>query len=293
MSDPLHRQLLDLGLAEGEAQVYLTVVRSGGLSAAAIAKATKLARTGVYQVLASLADKGLVQTGLGYGSKFTAVSPDQALPLLVAREREDLFRRERLAQELGEQLATIGIADFSGADEPIQLIRNPQVFTDRFERLQLEAERQVDMFVKAPIMNPRKDNPGQSKAQRRGVQFRSLYEAATLEDPQIQPYLEGWIAGGEEARVYHGELPYKLAVFDEQVVLITLRMPGDQMEALLIRHQQLAKSLNMLFNFLWESPTAIPLAPTSEPEGRALGQPSRRSRKLDLPVRNGGQRKHA
>jgi len=246
-------QLVELGLSPTEAQVYLALLaQNGSMGAAAVASATGLSRTSVYQILCALADKGLIATGLGYGSKFTVVAPDQALPALVVRERETLSQRERLADALGQQLASLVSPAASGPDEPLQVIRNPQVFTDRFERLQLEAERQVDMIVKAPILNPRKDNPTQAKAQRRGIRFRSLYEAAVLEDPEIAPYVETWVAGGEEARVYHGELPYKLAVFDSEVVLLTLKMPGDQLQALFIRHEQLAKSLRMLFEFLWE-----------------------------------------
>jgi sugar-specific transcriptional regulator TrmB len=253
MSHERRAQLVELGLSPTEAQVYLALLaHNGSMGAAAVASATGLSRTSVYQILCALADKGLVATGLGYGSKFRVVAPDQALPSLVVRERETLSQRERLADVLGKQLASLVTPAESAPDEPIQVIRNPQVFTDRFERLQLEAERQVDMLMKAPIINPRKDNPTQAKAQRRGIRFRGLYEAAVLEDPEIAPYVETWVAGGEEARVYNGELPYKLAVFDREVVLLTLKMPGDQLQALFIRHEQLAKSLSMLFEFLWE-----------------------------------------
>lgn len=253
MAHEKRAQLVELGLSPTEAQVYLALLsQNGSLGAAAVAAATGLSRTSVYQILCSLADKGLIATGLGYGSKFSVVAPDHALPSLVVRERETLSQRERLADVLGQQLASLVTPAETGPEEPIQVIRNPQVFTERFERLQLEAERQVDMIVKAPILNPRKDNPTQAKAQRRGIRFRSLYEAAVLEDPEVKPFVEGWIAGGEEARVYNGELPYKLAVFDSEVVLLTLEMPGEQLRALFIRHEKLAKSLSMLFEFLWE-----------------------------------------
>ena len=252
MSHEQRAKLMELGLSATEAQVYLALVQNSSLSASALASATNLSRTSVYQILGSLADKGLIETGLGHGSKFAVAAPDHALPSLVVRERETLSQRERLANQLGQQLASLLTPVESGPEEPIQVIRNPQVFTERFERLQLEAERQVDMIVKAPILNPRKDNPTQAKAQRRGIRFRSLYEAAALEDPQIKPYIESWIAAGEEARVYHRELPYKLAVFDSEVVLLTLEMPAEQLRALFIRHEKLAKSLSMLFEFLWE-----------------------------------------
>lgn len=260
-------ELVQLGLSPSEGQVYLALLQNASLGAAALAAATGVSRTTVYQILCSLADKGLVESGIAHGSKFTVVAPSQALPALIARERETLSQRERLADRLGERFDAAVTPSETAPDELIQVIRNPQVFTERFERLQLEAERQVDMIVKAPILNPRKENPTQAKAQRRGVRFRGLYEASAVEDPQIKPYIEGWLAGGEEARVYHGELPYKLAVFDTEVVLLTLKMPGDQLRALFIRHEHLAKSLSMLFDFLWKE--AEPLIATGEKKSRS------------------------
>ncbi len=250
--------LVELGLSPAEAQVYLTLVHNAGLSASAIAGATGFSRSSVYQLLCSMADKGLVKTGLGHGSKFAVVTPDQGLPLLVARERETILQRESLAEQLGHRLASLVREPENSTDEPLQVIRNRQVFADTFDRLQLEAERQVDIIVKAPILNPRKENPAQQKAQRRGIMFRCLYEQAALEDPDIKPYVEGWIAGGEEARVYVGELPYKLSVFDSEVVLLALNRPGDHLWQLLIGREQLAKSLSMLFEFLWERGEPIP-----------------------------------
>ncbi len=279
--------MVELGLSPAEAQVYLTLVHNAGLSASAIAGATGLSRSSVYQLLCSMADKGLVKTGLGYGSKFAVVTPDQGLPSLVARERETISQRERLAEQLGQRLASLVSEPENSADEPLQIIRNRQVFADTFDRLQLEAERQVDIIVKAPILNPRKENPAQQKAQRRGIMFRCLYEQAALEDPDIKPYVEGWIAGGEEARVYVGELPHKLSVFDSEVVLLALNRPGDHLRQLLIGREQLAKSLSTLFEFLWERGEPIPpkktkLAPKIRVTGKRTDNAGRHTNRLPL-----------
>lgn len=287
MNHEVRAELVELGLSPAEAQVYLTLVQNTSLGASAIAGGTGLSRSSVYQHLCSMADKGLVKTGLGYGSKFAVVSPDQALPLLVARERETISRRERLAEQLGQRLASLVSEPENSTDEPLQIIRNRQIFADTFDRLQLEAERQVDIIVKAPILNPRKENPTQQKAQRRGIIFRCLYEQAALEDPEIRPYIEGWIAGGEEARVYAGELPHKLAVFDSEVVLLALNGPDAHLRQLLIGREQLAKSLSVLFEFLWErgdpiSPKKAKLVPKFRITGKRPDSTDRRSRRLPL-----------
>lgn len=256
MSKNGEAELRHLGLSAAEARVYLRLVQNGSAGASTIAAATGFARTSVYQTLCSLTEKGLVEAGAGYASRFSAIPPDQALPRLVTRNRDALLQQslesEALARAVAKQLTPFTNGAEAAPEELIQVLRNPQVISERFERLQMQAQRQVDIMVKTPILNPRKENPAQQKAQRRGVRFRGLYERAAVEDEEIKPYIDGWIAGGEEARVYDGKLPHKVAIFDSQVVLLPLTVAGDQMRALFIRHQQLAEGLSMLFEFLWQ-----------------------------------------
>ena len=70
----------------------------------------------------------------------------------------------------------------------------------------------------------------------RGVHYKALYERETVNDPKIAPYIDGWIAGGEEARVFDGEVPYKFVVFDQEVVLSTIISRSGPPAALFVRH---------------------------------------------------------
>jgi len=259
-------ELQQLGLSAPEAQVYVALVNNGSMGAAAIANLAGVQRSSVYPILCSLIEKGAVEGGAGYGSKFTAVPPDEALPALVVRERESLIARERLAEHLAKRMAPLATSAEPMLEELIQVVRNPKVIAERFDRLQLEVERQIDIIVKAPILNPRGDNPAQAKALERGVHIRGLYERAAVDDSAIQPYLEGWIATGEEIRIYDGELPHKLAIFDNNVVLLPLSMPGAQMRTLFVKHQQLAQSLRVMFEFFWKQ--AEPLSSAVAKNGR-------------------------
>ena len=94
---------------------------------------------------------------------------------------------------------------------------------------------------------------------RRGVRYRGLYESAIVDAPEIKPHLSKWIAAGESARVHNGELPHKLAIFDRQSILIPLVPPrAGRILFLSIRHSQLAASLGLLFELLWESAGPLP-----------------------------------
>lgn len=274
MRDEPQIKLERLGLSAAEAQVYFALVQSGGtLGASAVAAATGVPRTNVYPILNSLLDKGIVEAEAGYGSRYTAVRPKEALSLLIVRAREELVQREHLSRELVEHLESLAEpTQINGESELIQVLRDPRVIAERFERLQREAKKQLDAFVKFPIFNPRYGNPEQQEAMRRGVRMRALYERAIVDTPEIKPYLAKWISGGEEARVHEGELPHKLAIFDRQNILMPLLTPGGRGRALFIRHPQLATSLAMLFEFLWER---------AEPIG---GQDRKANRKAKVPV---------
>jgi sugar-specific transcriptional regulator TrmB len=252
MKDGFIPELEELGLSTAEAQLYVVLIKNGSLGAAAVANLAGIQRSNVYPILCSLIDKGVVEGGAGYGSKFTAIPPSQALPLLVIRERERLVERERLANQLARRMAPFVTSAEATPEELIQVLRNPTVIAERFDRLQVETKRRIDIIVKAPILNPRGDNPAQAKARKRGVRIRGLYERAAIADPGIAPYLDAWIAGGEEMRVYDGELPHKVAIFDIEVMLLPLTMPGTQMRALVIKHEQLAQSLTIMFESFWQ-----------------------------------------
>lgn len=276
MAEEPHVYLEEFGLSAAEVEAYMALIRNGPLGASAIASVTRLRRSNVYHALDSLTEKGLVEGASGYGSRFSAVPAKQALPSLIAREKEALIGRERLADKIVEQLASFEEVE-TPPGELIQIFKSPHLVSERFHRLQLEAERQVDVFCKPPFFN-KSGNPTQEKAQRRGVRYRSLYEKSALEDPAVKPFFAQWLSSGEEARVYDGELPHKLALFDSEVVLMPLTMPGDQMRVLFIKHPQLAKSLSLLFEYLWRDAEPI-TAVQAEKNGTA--RRSKRAAKKD------------
>ena len=282
--DQTHRlELEQLGLSPGEAQIYLALLNHGSLGASAIATATGIPRTSVYPTLCSLADKGMVEGGTGYGSRFSAIPPDQALPALIVREKAELVQRELLAGELAQRLSPLIDPSDGAPEELLQVLRSPQVISERFYRLQMEAESSIDLIIKAPILSPARGNPAQKKAQKRGVRVRGLYEEATVEDSAIKPFLKQWIESGEEARVYPGELPHKLVIFDKQNVLLTLVMPGNQTKAVLVRHPQLARSQTILFEALWDRAEPL-LAEDPRTARRGLGVGAFRQNNSTLPA---------
>lgn len=259
MKETLAEELTQLGLTPTEAQVYLALVQNGPMGASAIAAATGLARTAVYPTLGALVDKGLAEAGEGYGSRFSPVPAEKALPHLLAADKAALLHRERLTADVVELVSSLGEQAESVPDELLQILRGPRALAERFERLQLEAEHSINCFVKGPyLVDP--SNPTQEKAQRRGVQYKGIYESRLLEDPATKARIQKWMALGEEARVYQGELPQKLVIFDSRVVLMPIVRSGETLRTVVIRHPELAQTLSLAFQYLWDR--AEPIAPS-------------------------------
>jgi sugar-specific transcriptional regulator TrmB len=271
-----HRiKLEQLGLSSSEALVYLAVLHHGPLAATAIASETGLPRTGVYPTLCSLVEKGLIEGGFGHGSKFIAVTPEEGLRGLIARDEQTLSERQQIAKELTKALPSLPDDAESALDEFVQVIRTPLLIGERLQRLHLEATRLVEGIVKAPILVPRSWDITQRRAMERGVHYKALYERAVIDDPKIAPYLDGWLAGGEEARLFDGDLPYKLFIFDQEVVVATLVRRSGHPSALLVRNAAYAQSISVLFNFFWNQ--AKPLVIEDQKAASTASKKSARS----------------
>lgn len=106
-SDTLISQLTKFGLGREEAEIYLLLLKDSSLSALAISREIKIARTKVYRLLDKLIVRGLVRQKLDErGLKFEAVSHTHLETLLIQKEQEVDVLRDTLPH-LVRQLETV------------------------------------------------------------------------------------------------------------------------------------------------------------------------------------------
>ena len=261
-------KLEKLGLSPIQAQVYLALLRHAqGMGASALATAAGVPRPSVYPALESLVGKGMVENGEGYGSQFSAVAPEQALKRLIAAEKEEvlerLSKREFLATDLIKNLASVTDQIQNGPDSKlIEVLRDPRVSGERLQKLQREAQFEVNALVRPPMILKKKEkrgNPAEAEGLRRGIKQRVIYESSVLEHENIGPYLKQWIEAGEEARVCKGELPLKLILIDAKIAWMPLETDAKRhpVVSVLIRHHALGRALRLLFDYLWKESEPI------------------------------------
>ena len=95
--DSLLTSLLEFGLTQNQARVYLFLSKNTSKSAPEISKCLKIPRTETYHLLNGLQSKGITIAAFGKPTKFQAVPFDKSINILVSNERTRLDELEKQA----------------------------------------------------------------------------------------------------------------------------------------------------------------------------------------------------
>ncbi len=93
--DSLLTSLLEFGLTQNQARVYLFLSKNTSKSAPEISKSLKIARTETYHLLNGLQSKGITIAAFGKPTKFQAVPFDKSINILVSNERVRIDELEK------------------------------------------------------------------------------------------------------------------------------------------------------------------------------------------------------
>jgi sugar-specific transcriptional regulator TrmB len=91
--------LVQLGLTQNQAKIYLASQMTGRASVKAIAQNSKIGREDVYRVLPSLQCLGLIKKILGTPTFYEAVEPHEAMSLLISAKSQELSDLRKKALE--------------------------------------------------------------------------------------------------------------------------------------------------------------------------------------------------
>ena len=258
MIDP--QSLIPLGLTAYEAAAYLALIERSSLTPAEIAARAKIPRQRTYDVLASLAAKGLC---IEYGANpktFTAVDPAIALDFLASETATSLERQKKesadLATRLAHQLADVYAAGRSHNDPLayVEVLSGAARIAYRAVTLAQEARKSVNSCIKQPLILSEQQNDAFIRTpMAAGLRYRSLCDEPTLEDNSIRSWLDQYRQAGMEIRVVP-ELPLKMQSFDDEVVLVSMQDPAGgppSFTAVAIRNRGAVAMLNLAFEQLW------------------------------------------
>jgi sugar-specific transcriptional regulator TrmB len=264
MTAPEHEtqieQLAGLGLTRYEAAAYLALLGRQGFTPAQVSAQAGVPRQRIYDVLASLAARGLCIERHEGQRLFRAVDPTAALPALLAEQQRQRETEAARQQAQAEQLIAALAPAFSAGSEVVDpldyvdVLLEPRRVAERAVALAQAARREVLVCFRRPLISSSAENVLEVRDPlSRGVRYRSIYERSMLEDDELRGWVRQFVAWGQQARVVD-ELPIKVNLFDERVTLLSLQDPLTgrlSFTALCISHPNLTRMLKVAFEGLW------------------------------------------
>lgn len=257
--------LVALGLARYEARVYLALVRRESYTAAEVARAADVPRQRVYDVLDTLVRRRLAVAHPGRVATFSAIAPELAVARLMALQREQLERLDRVSTALTAALVPVW-TDGRNHTVPldyVEILRDPKAIAEAFTDIQAHAAHELLSFCKPPFVAPAANTAGIKVARRlhrSGGTVRAIYTHEALVDADVLENVRRFGAAGEECR-FTAVLPLKLVVADARLVLCDMPDPvagAGTTTALYIEHPALAACLRLAFLTVWENAETVP-----------------------------------
>jgi sugar-specific transcriptional regulator TrmB len=250
----LAERLARLGLPSYEARAYLALTRRDTSTGAQVARLSGVPRQRIYDVLASLVEKGLASSRPGRVVKYAATAPEQAMDALVARQRRQLAVAEEDASALVEELTPAFEAGREQTNplEYIEVLRDRRAINERFAELQAGVKREILVFTKPPYATPVEENVDGLDVVHDHDAY-SIYELSALDDPAFVEGVRDFVEAGEQAR-FVPELPMKLVIIDEHTVMFGMEDPvagSSELTMLVVEHAALAGLLKIAFNAVW------------------------------------------
>jgi sugar-specific transcriptional regulator TrmB len=268
------------GLNSYEAKSYMSLLERNRLTAVEVSRIAGIPRAKVYETLENLTSRGFCHTFPGKVKKYSAVSPSSLKDIFIQMEREKLeMKLDKLRDEIKikEEELTSKIKSADGLvkkltplyeasrseNDPldyIEIIRESAQLQNRICQLIDAAEREVLVFSKPPSLASREiilqQIEMEKESLKRGVTSKCIYELPKNDEQRewLFEYIGLAAGAGEEARVTD-EIPMKMMIFDEKVVVFTLEDPllhKPSTTTQIIEHRSLAKSLQILFQTVWD-----------------------------------------
>jgi sugar-specific transcriptional regulator TrmB/DNA-binding CsgD family transcriptional regulator len=273
--------LQPVGLGADESLAYRQLLASPRLSAPELAETLSLSVIRVRRALANLGEAGLV-TRIATTSppRYMPSPPDLAIDALALRRQEELERLRAHARELAMTMAD---PPRGGPADLVELVEGSSAVLAHLSRMQLGAEREVCVVDCPPYLTGSPaENPEERQAMRRGVRYRAIYHAPTLELPDRMDQVLVDINAGEEARAMP-DVRHKMIIVDRRTAMIPLgRSDVETGARILIHPSPLLDILVACFQMLWERATPIaatPHAPKTS-DAATTDAPGEQDRKL-------------
>ena len=270
---PASTALRTLGLTPSEERIYHMLLPRDGTTVVEMAKGLALSLGGCQRVLNALERKGLVTHSPEQVRRYSAVPPDFAAEVLIARRQSDMHHARAEMAKLRDSLERG--RDKGRRQERVVEILPPQAAARMFSQFLRDAQTEILCLERSPGLVSAIDEPDPAYLERfaRGVRSRSITDNQLLNLPGTLTRLRIATAAGEEFRTCPS-LPFKLVVVDRRMALLPLHLANPDGAYLLVRSSSLLDALCDMFEMYWRAAapfiaTDLPVASTDASDSHA------------------------
>jgi sugar-specific transcriptional regulator TrmB len=262
------RNLVELGMNEREARLYVGLLRTREATPALLHRITGVPRTKIYETLDRLVSAGYCsERQEGRHRFFRATRPSEVYTLLRNSWNLDLQMKCAIGETAFACLDTL-FADASAGDpslERIEVIRSKDQINAKFLALMEGTRREVLSFTRSPYAAADEQTRArviavQKRAFARGVTIRTIYMVETQDWGWLEKFIGDLEGEGEQVRLT-GDLPMKMFIFDQETVLIALPsvpgLTGTDFTMLAVADPGFTRANVVLFETCWDRATTF------------------------------------
>ena len=236
-----------VGLNTYEAKAYDALILLGASTASRVAKKSGVPSGKIYPTLDSLQEKGFITITSGRPKTYRAISPEIALGMALASEKERLqsltkttediiaaySKREPLKEEKPQDVVETYLGHSAGFTRSITLHNQAQRYWKTISHLTIN-KNHLDAC---------------SKAIKRGVKIQAITNVKETTLERVQQ----WKKRGVEVRFLE-ELPFRVSIYDDKGVIFRFsHEKSKQYISTHLRNVKLAVGMSSLFDSLWKA----------------------------------------
>lgn len=244
--------LRKIGLTEGEIKIYLALLENGRSPVAFLAMKTKLNRTGLYDIIEGLIEKGLVSFIFEEKKKYyQATKPGRILEYLEEK-KEDLTKEEEFLKKLVAVLNEIKPKKEEGFG--VEIYRGKKGIKSVLEDVLQECKKGEEVIAFGlggsnfeALLGSYYHHYIFRHINDYGIKFRAIFDESEKEQPYVKEL--GKIPLTKAKFIFKNyNLPTHTRVYGSKVAIIILEKDP---VAILIDNQKVAKGYRYFFEFLW------------------------------------------
>lgn len=255
-----------LGMDELEAKIYLNLLRTGPITASALAKEINIDRAKTYRVIDKLSSNGIVSISFSSPKLCIAAEPGEVLSLTLQKKEEEITKIRRDGKKIIDKVKDISTADNKATVPTFRVIQGIENITSQIERI---LENTTEIFYLVTTIEdvsklyhttiPEKIKQTQKA---RGT-VRLIVDDAS---PKMLPFIKRF--GASEVRI--GKLPSKGRIvvsqscpitgkllMSDSAVKGTLHENVDSECALFTNSEEMTNNIFTLCNFIWKGATSV------------------------------------